>query len=201
MYCKKKAIRVFFRFDEKCQKFLKRRILHVFNNCLLKKVMEIRRWTGKHCTFIDCIVALSPIAPYHHSTAKLRRNMSIKISSNIGLCVQKEFFKPRSCSLLSVRLEIIISNHVCFYIKKKEKILSNALFSHFHRCDGELLKWKQRIFYSQWKWNITTSYCIDKKLKRNKKQHIILDFSTRVASCVLRRARVVTWNFRRDFID
>lgn len=122
----KKAIRVFFRFDEKCQKFLNRRILHVFNNCLLKKVMEIRRWTGKHCTFIDCIVALSPIAPYHHSTAKLRRNMSIKISSNIGLCVQKEFFKPRSCSLLSVRLEIIISNHVCFYIKKKKR------FSRMH---------------------------------------------------------------------
>lgn len=67
----------------------------------------------------------------------------------------------------------------CFTLKKSSSTTAKWI------ATGKLFKWKQRIFSftSVWKKRkITTSYCIDKKLKRNKMQHIILEASTRAAS-------------------
>lgn len=106
---------------------------------------------------------------------KLRQNMSIKISANnIGFCVREEFFK--------LRLKLLFQTVFCFCAKDSRVRRS---LCPGERAYSKLFKWKQRIFcLLKMKYNDIVLH-LDMKLKRNKMQHIILEVSTRGASCAL----------------
>lgn len=98
---------------------------------------------------VDLPQSLSLPKPHHRHPTKLRQNMSIKISNNIGFCVHEEFFKLRERD----RGKIIISNHVLFLHRtrrgggggggrgERKKVL-NALFALLHS------KWKHEEFFA-----------------------------------------------------
>lgn len=112
--------------------------------------------------------SVSQSQTHHRHSSKLRQNMSIKISNNIGFCVHEEFFKL----LERAKLEIIISNHVLFLRSavewRREKKVSADSWMRFLRCTRIALAASRALNGSTKnsflrskacgeRWNITTS--------------------------------------------
>lgn len=86
--------------------------------------------------------SLFHISPYksHRQPTKLRQNMSIKISNNIGFCVHKEFFKLSSHSD-SLKLGLILLFQIMFRFYTEEENVEKKILSFAIEDDQSELRW------------------------------------------------------------